>query len=163
MSFIFIFLFSVFSLIKWGVILNKSSFCIGVLSFLLNILHTSGVELFDFDDDIFDFELPLVEWSLSSLELLFSNLLFLNSISLNVIFSQQSLKVRLSSPFSSFIELIPMILFLFFGLRGFNNFGWSVTRAFFLSETFFKLVKISFVLLGRPKKSSGNIFFEGLL
>ena len=148
---------------KWGVILNKSSFCIGVLSFLLNILHTSGVELFDFEEDIFDFVLPLVEWSLSSLELLFSNLLFLNSISLNVIFSQQSLKVKLSSPFSSFIEFIPIILFLFLGLKGFNNFGWSVTREFFLSETIFKFVKMSFVLLGRPKKSSGNIFLEGLL
>ena len=97
------------------------------------------------------------------MELLFSNLLFLNSISLNVIFSQQSLKVILSSPFSSFIEFIPIILFLFFGLKGFNSFGWSLTREFFLSETIFKFIKISFVLLGRPKKSSGNIFFEVLL
>ena len=147
-------------MIKCGVILNKSSFCIGVLSFLLNILHTSGVELFDFEDDICDFELPLVECSLSSFELLFSNLL---SISPKFIFSQQSLKVRLSSPFSSFIEFIPIILFLFFGLKGFNNFGWSVTREFFLSETIFKFVNISFVLLGRPKKSSGKIFVDGLL
>ena len=126
-------------------------------------MHTSGVELFDFDEDIFDFELPLVEWSLSSLDLLFSILLFLNSISLNVIFSQQSLKVKLSSPFSSFIEFIPIILFLFLGLKGFNNFGWAVVREFFLSETIFKFVKISLVLLGRPKKSSGNIFLEGIL
>ena len=126
-------------------------------------MHTSGVELFDFDEDIFDFELPLVEWSLSSLDLLFSILLFLNSISLNVIFSQQSLKVKLSSPFSSFIEFIPIILFLFLGLKGFNNFGCAVIREFFLSETIFKFVKISLVLLGRPKKSSGNIFLEGIL
>ena len=89
--------------------------------------------------------------------------MLLISISLNIIFSQQSLNVKLSSIFSSFIEFIPIILFLFFGLKGFNNFGWSVTREFFLSETIFKFAEMSFVLVGRQKKSSGNIFFEGIL
>ncbi len=61
------------------------------------------------------------------------------------------------------MELIPKICFLFLGLKGFNNLGCSVTRELFLSETTFKFVKISFVLFGSPKKSSGNIFFDGLL
>jgi hypothetical protein len=78
-------------------------------------------------------------------------------------FSEHSRHVILSSPFSSFIEFIPIYCFLFFGLKGFNNFGCSVILEFLLSEVIFKLVKISFVLLGRPKKSSGNIFLEGLL
>ena len=74
--------------------------------------------------------------------------------------SQQSRNVILSSPFSSFIEFIPKNCFLLLGLKGFNNFGCSVKRAFFLSETIFKL---SFVLFGISKKSSGNIFLDGLL
>jgi hypothetical protein len=69
----------------------------------------------------------------------------------------------LSSAISSFIEFIPIKSFLFLGLRGFNNFGCSETRELFLSEVIFKFVKISFVLFGWPKKSSGKIFFDGLL
>ena len=74
--------------------------------------------------------------------------------------SVQSRNVILSSPFSSFIEFIPKNWFLLLGLKGFNNFGCSVKREFFLSEIIFKW---SFVLFGRSKKSSGNIFLEELL
>ena len=69
-----IFLFNETSLIKCGVFLNKSSFSIGVLSFLLNMLQASDAELFDLVEDIWDLELPLVECS--SLDILFSDLCF---------------------------------------------------------------------------------------
>jgi hypothetical protein len=58
---------------------------------------------------------------------------------------------------------MPIICFLLLGLKGFSNLGCSVTRELFLSETILKFENISFVLFGIPKKSSGNIFFEGLL
>ena len=59
---------------------------------------------------------------------------------------------------------MPVNSFLFLGLKGFNNLGCSIIRAFFLSEDdILKFEKMSFELLGSPKKSSGNIFFDGFL
>ena len=73
--------------------------------------------------------------------------------------------IELSSAFSSLMEFIPKICFLFFGLVGFNNFGCSMTRHDFLSDINFMLLNKSFSLglVGCPKKSSGKIFFVGTL
>ena len=107
-----------------------------------------------------------MEWSLSSFNLLFLNLLFFSSKLLFLfLLSEQSIYIELSSAFSSLIELIPKICFLFFGLVGFNNFGCSITRQDFLSEINLILLNKSFSLglVGCPKKSSGKIFFVGTL
>ena len=151
---------------KCGVIWNTFSSGNGVSSFLSTFLHMSFVELFDLEYDIWGLELTLVEWSRSSFNLLFLNLLFFSSMLLFlVLFSVKSDKIRLSSAFSSLIELIPKICFLFFGLVGFNNLGCSITRFDLLSEINFMLLNISFSrgLLGWAKKSSGNIFLVGIL
>jgi hypothetical protein len=81
------------------------------------------------------------------------------------LFSEQSIYIELSSAFSSLIEFIPKICFLFFGLVGFNNLGCSITRHDFLSDINFMLLNKSFSLglVGCPKKSSGKIFFVGTL